>query len=99
MIGAALDAWHFVTGFPNFVGNLSWPTIIVSMALGMILGAQLRWPGVIAILTLGVGMFFMFRERAAEDHPHEHVGGEDASPPVKPRVRRDSIAKRLGIGE
>lgn len=98
MIGAAIDAWHFVTGFPNFVGSLSWPTILVSMALGMILGAQLRWPGVIAILTLGVGMFFMFRQRV-EDQPHEHVGGKDASPPVKRRVRRDSIAKRLGIGE
>lgn len=101
MISAAFEAWSFVTGFPHMLASLPWPVILVSLVLGMLLGAWLKWPGVLGVLTIGVGLFFMFKEKRNEDGQHEHlVSGKDAAPAVrKPRVRRDSIAKRLGIGE
>lgn len=100
MISVAFEAWSFVTGLPHMLASLPWPVILVSLVLGMLLGAWLKWPGVFGVLTIGVGLFFMSRKRA-DDGQHEHlVGGKDAAPAVrKPRVRRDSIAKRLGIGE
>lgn len=100
MISAAFEAWSFVTGFQHMLASLPWPVILVSMVLGMLLGAWLKWPGVFGVLTIGAGLFFMSRKRA-DDGQHEHlVGGKDTAPTVrKPRVRRDSIAKRLGIGE
>lgn len=100
MIGAAIDLWQFVTGLPHMLASVPWPAVLIGLVIGLPLGAWLKWPGVLAVLTIGVGMFFMFRQRA-DDGEHEHlVGGKDAAPAVKkPRVRRDSIAKRLGIGE
>ena len=100
MIGAAFNAWQFAVGLPHMLASLPWPAILVGLVIGMLLGAWLKWPGVFGVLTIGVGLFFMSRKRT-DDGQHEHlVGGKDAAPTTrKPRVRRDSIAKRLGIGE
>lgn len=86
-MGSILDTWHFVTSLPGMLAALPWPVILSSIVVGMILGAWLKWRGVVAVLTIGVGLFFMFRNKPDEP-AHEHVGGRDAVPaPRKPRAK------------
>lgn len=87
MIGSILDTWHYITSLPGMIAALPWYAIVPALIVGMILGAWLKWPGVLAVLTIGVGLFFMFRQKPDEP-AHEHVGGRDAAPaPGKPRQK------------
>lgn len=86
MIGSILDTWHYITGLPGMIAALPWYAIVPTLIVGMILGAWMGWKGVFASLSLGVGLFFMFRNKP--DEAHEHVGGKDAVPaPRKPRAK------------
>lgn len=87
MIGSILDTWHYITSLPGMIAALPWPIILASIVVGMILGAWLKWPGVLAVLTIGVGLFFISRNKPDEP-AHEHVAGRDAVPaPRKPRAK------------
>lgn len=97
MIGCVLNPAGCVSTWFNSIPTET--LFIAAFVAGMIAGAILGKRAVAILLTVGAAFLFMRRRRSADDL-HEHVGGRDAAPAVKkPRVRRDSIAKRLGIGE
>ena len=70
------------------LSGLPWNVILASLIVGLVLGAAIGWRGLAIIATVGVALFFMYREKS-EEPAHEHVGGRDAVPaPGKPKGSR-----------
>lgn len=84
MIGAIIDAWAAVTGAVHAFANLPWPVVLVSIVVGMILGAWLGRVAVTAILTMGVALYFTARRQSHPDPPM----ARDAHKPRNPAGKR-----------
>ncbi len=86
-------ALHPLACATSALASVPWGWLLAGLIAGMLLGAALKWPGVLALLTMGVAMLFMFREKASAD-AHEHVEGRDAKPshPDPPRRKGETAA-------
>lgn len=83
MIGCILNPIACAT---DALSGLPWNAILASLIVGLVLGAAIGWRGFAIIATVGVALFFMYRQKP--DEAHEHVGGKDAVPaPRKPRAK------------
>lgn len=84
MIGCILNPIACAT---DALSGLPWNAILASLIVGLVLGAAIGWRGFAIIATVGVALFFMYRQKPDEP-AHEHVGGRDAAPaPGKPRQK------------
>lgn len=88
MIDQFMAAWAALVGiWDGFMSLLAmWPYFAACALIGLIIGAWIGWRGVLAVLTLGVGLLAI--KALSKDEPDWIDGGDK---PVK-RTRR--TAKR-----
>lgn len=80
----------------DYLASIPWDFVIPALVVGMILGAVLGKVGTGAVLAIAAGFAFISKRRSG-DELHEHVGGKDAVPPAKPKRKRPTLARALGL--